>query len=178
MDEVRAKTRKKNQIFFSPKDAFLQDLVALISEQNHQTMVLWAFDFAEETVRVLEGKYPHESRPRNALGASRLWASGAIKMPAAKREILHCHAFAKEITSNEDIALCHAIGQACGVVHANGHAMCYPVYDLSAYVHRFGIESCKEKIEERKQAYIEKIVYWEKNHVRFSGTWAAFMQKN
>ena len=40
MDEVRMKMEKKKKIFFSPKDAFLQDLVALINEQNHQTMVL------------------------------------------------------------------------------------------------------------------------------------------
>ena len=40
MDEVRLKMNKGNQIFFSPKDAFLQDLATLIGEQNHQTMVL------------------------------------------------------------------------------------------------------------------------------------------
>ena len=36
-------------------------------------------------------------------------------MRAAQRAILDVHAFAKEIKSLEDIALCHAIGQACGV---------------------------------------------------------------
>ena len=127
---------------FSPKDAFLQGLVALTDEQNHQTMVLWAFDFAGETVQKLEEKYPEDSSTRKALETSKLWAFGKVKIPVAKREILSCHAFAKKITSTEDIVLCHAAGQACGVVHANGHAMGFPVYDLTAMIHRVGIE-CK-----------------------------------
>ena len=38
-------------------------------------------------------------------------------MPVAKKAILECHAMAKELTDIADIALCHAIGQACSVVH-------------------------------------------------------------
>lgn len=88
MDEVRVKTNKGNQILFSPKDAFLQDLATLIGEQNHQTMVLWAFDFAEKAVQKLEERYPEDSSARKALATSKLWASGKVKMPVAKREIL------------------------------------------------------------------------------------------
>ena len=98
-------------------------------------------------------------------------------MPLAKREILNCHAFAKQIVSLEDIALYHAVGQACGVVHAKGHAMGFPVYDLTAMIHCFGIENCKEQIEDRKQIYIDKIIYWKQNHKEYSGTWADFMLK-
>ena len=58
LDEVKAKMKKKNQILFSPEDTFLQNLVALINEQNHRSMVLWAFDLAEETVQKIEDKYP------------------------------------------------------------------------------------------------------------------------
>lgn len=177
MDEVRLKMNKGNQIFFSPKDAFLQDLATLIGEQNHQTMVLWAFDFAEKAVQKLEERYPEDSSARKALATSKLWASGKVKMPVAKREILSCHAFAKKITSSEDIALCHAVGQACSVVHANGHAMGFPIYDLTAIVHQFGLENCKEQVEARKQAYIDKIIYWKEKYKEHPGPWADFMLK-
>ena len=172
MEDVRARLKRKNQILFSPKDAFLQDLGALIGEQNHRTMVLWAFDWAEEAVKRLEEKYPHDSSARSALEASKLWAAGKVKMPVAKREILNCHAFAKQLTSPEYIALCHAVGQACGVVHATGHAMGFPVYDLTAMVHRFGLEDCKGLIELRKQAYMGKILYWKQPEPTYAGEWA------
>ena len=177
MDEVSAKMKKGNQIFFSPKDAFLQDLSTLICEQNHQTMALWAFDFAEEAVQKLEERFPEDSSARKALETYKLWAFGKVKMPVAKREILSCHAFAKKITSPEDIALCHAVGQACGVVHANGHAMGFPVYDLTAMVHQFGLKNCKEPVEARKQAYIGKIFYWKEKYKEHPGPWADFMLK-
>lgn len=177
INEVNMKLKRKNQILFSKDSLFLQDLEFLIENQNHQTMVLWAFDFAEETVKKLEAKYPTESRPRNALEATRLWASGTIKMPIAKRQILSCHAFAKEIHSLEDIALCHAVGQACGTVHANGHAIGFPIYDLTAIVRKYGVDNCKAPVETRKQEYIEKIIYWSSHCKDYNGNWADFMCK-
>ena len=50
-------------------------------------------------------------------------------MPQAKAAILACHALAREWDSPEDIALCHAVGQGCSVVHTAGHAMGYPIYE-------------------------------------------------
>jgi hypothetical protein len=99
-------------------------------------------------------------------------------MREAQRAILNCHAFAKEIASPEDIALCHAVGQACGVVHANGHAIGFPVYELTAMVHRLGIDSCKETIESRIADYTLRIAYWRKHYTNYQGKWADFMEEN
>jgi hypothetical protein len=138
-------------------------------------MVLWAFGFAEEIVKKLELKYPNEYRPRQALATTKLWAAGKIKMPTAKRAILDCHAFAKEINSQEDIALCHAVGQACGTVHANGHAIGLPIYELTAIIYKYGIENCEKHIDDRKNEYIEKIFYWQKHYNDSKQEWASFM---
>ena len=62
-------------------------------------------------------------------------------MRYAQRKILDCHAFAKEAGCKEDVALCHAVGQACSVVHTAGHAIGYPAYDLTAIIHRYGIDA-------------------------------------
>lgn len=175
--EVEEKLKRKNQILFSKDSEFLQDIALLIQNQNHRTVVLWALDLAEESVRILEERYPGENRPRKAIEATRLWAAGKIKMPQAKREILNCHALAKEISDLGDIALCHAVGQACGVVHTVGHAMGYPIYELTAVVRKYGIDNCKDVIELRKQEYIDRLNYWKNNYRNHKGEWADFMLK-
>ena len=177
LNEVRIKLKKKNQVLFAKDAEFLQDLSTLFQNQSHRTMVLWALDFAYESVAKLEEKFPDETRPREALDAARAWAEGKTKMRLAQRKILDCHAFAKEIGSKEDIALCHAIGQACAVVHTAGHAIGYPMYELSAIIYRLGIENCLEAVEQRKQEYINKLFYWSEHVDDHEGEWADFMLK-
>ena len=177
LDEVQIRLKKRNQVLFAKDTEYLQDLSTLFRDQNHRTMVLWALDLAAESVAKLEEKYPGENRPREALEAAWAWAAGKIKMRLAQRKILVCHTFAKEIDSKEDIALCHAIGQACAVVHTSGHAIGYPMYDLSAVIYRLGIENCAEAVEQRKQEYINKLFYWNEHTCDYDGGWADFMLK-
>ncbi len=177
LDEVRIRLKKRNQVLFAKDTEFLQDLTTLFRGQSHRTMVLWALDAAAESVAKLEEKYPDESRPREALEAAWAWAEGKIKMRLAQRKILDCHAFAKEVDSKENIALCHAIGQACAVVHTAGHAIGYPMYELSAIIYRLGMENCAEAVEQRKQEYIRKLFYWNEHVCDYEGEWADFMLK-
>ena len=177
LDEARIKLKKKNQVLFAKDSEFLQDLSLLFRDQSHKTMVLWALDLAAESVARLAEKYPDEPRPMEALEAARDWAAGRIKMPLAQRKILDCHALAKELDSKEDIALCHAVGQACAVVHTVGHAMGYPMYELSAIIYRLGIDDCREAVERRKREYIDKLFYWHDHAGDYEGEWADFMLK-
>ena len=177
LDEARIKLKRKNQILFAKDTEFLQDLTMLFREQNHRVMVLWALDFAAGSVAQLEETYPNEPRPKEALEAARAWAAGKIKMRLAQRKILDCHALAKELDSREDIALCHAVGQACAVVHTAGHAIGYPMYDLSAIVYRLGIENCADAVEQRKQEYIDRLFYWNAHADDYEGEWAQFLLK-
>ena len=177
LDEVRAKLKRKNQILFAKDGEYLRDLTALFREQSHRTMVLWALELAAESVSELEGKYPDETRPREALEAAWAWAAGKVKMRLAQKKILDCHAFAKELQSKEYIALCHAVGQACAVVHTAGHAIGYPMYELSAIVYRLGVENCRNAVEGRKQEYIKKLFYWNEHVGDYDGQWADFMLK-
>lgn len=177
MDEVRLRAKRNNQILFTKNSACLEDIILLFREQNHRVMALWAFDFASETVSELEAKYPDERRPRAALEAAQAWAAGEIKMRLAQQAILSCHAFAKEIKEKEDIAMCHAVGQACAVVHTAGHAIGYPIYDLTSIVYRYGIENCLDAVEARKRAYIDRLFYWRAHMSEYQDTWAEFMLK-
>ena len=125
-DEVRARDKRGNQVLFAKDSVFLEDLRSMISSQSHRALVLWALDLADESVTQLASRYPNDSRPREALDAARAWAAGEIKMRQAQQKILACHAVAKDIDTREDIAMCHAVGQACSVVHTVGHAIGYP----------------------------------------------------
>ena len=175
LDEARIKLKKHNQVLFAKDSEFIQDLSLLFRDQSHKAMVLWALDLAGESVAKLAEKYPDETRPREALDAAWAWAEGTIKMPLAQRKILDCHALAKELDSIEDISLCHAVGQACAVVHTAGHAMGFPMYELSAIIYRLGIDSCQGAVERRKQEYIDKLFYWHEHVGDYDGPWADFM---
>ena len=147
--EVKTKVRRKNQILFFKECLLLRDLRKLIEQTNRRALILWALELAEETALQLAEKYPEDFRPREAIAAARAWAAGEIKMPIAKRVILNCHAMAKELTDPADIARCHAVGQACSVVHTVGHALGYPMYELSAIVLELGLDDCREAVEQR-----------------------------
>jgi len=175
LNEVQNRIKRKNQILFAKNSEFIADLAALIQEQNHRTMVLWAFEFADEAVHKLIERYPNEKRLESAVLISKDWAAGKVKMPVAQYAILQAHAVAKEIESLEDIALCHAIGQACGVVHTKGHALGFPIYDLTAIIRHYGVPECKKIVEERKQQYIDRIYYWREHYKDYPYEWADFM---
>jgi hypothetical protein len=178
LSDVKSKLKRGNKILFAKDCSLFDELNDIIVREKHKVMVLWALELAETAVHTLKARYPNETRPEIALDTSRAWAAGEVKMREAQRAILNCHAFAKEITSPEDIALCHAVGQACGVVHANGHAIGFPGYELTAMVHRLGIDSCKEAIESRIADYIDRIAYWRKHYTNYQGKWADFMEEN
>lgn len=173
--EVEGKLRRGNQILFAKDSPFLQDLAELLRGQSHRVQVLWALSLVKEIVEVLERKYPEELRPREALVAARLWAQGEIKMRPAQRKILDCHAVAKGLTSLEDIALCHAAGQGCSVVHTPGHALGLPMYELTALVYRYGLMDCQDAVEARKREYVERLFYWGAHQMEGFDHWAAFI---
>ena len=176
-DEVRARLKRGNQVLFGKDSAYLQDLALLLRKQEHRAVVLWALEFAAESVEVLEERYPEERRPRQALEAARAWAAGEVKMRLAQRAILDCHGLAKELDRREDIALCHAVGQACAVVHTAGHGLGYPIYDLTSIVYRLGIDQCAAAVEARKQAYVDRLLHWSAHWTEYPGRWAGFLLK-
>lgn len=177
MDEVAQKKKRGNRILFSKDSLFLQDLRMLLEGRNRRVVVLWALDLAEQTVEWLEESCPTDPRPRFALEAARAWASGRIRMPVARRAILDCHAMAKELTAPADIARCHAVAQACSVVHTPGHALGYPMYELTAIVLEQSPDTCRAAVENRMDAYMEKLLLWMEQEPVYSGEWAEFLKR-
>lgn len=175
LDDVKIKLLKKNQLLFSRKSKCLQDLLELIRKQNHRTLVMWAFICVKEPLRILKEKYPNDNRPEEAIKLCKKWAKGKVKMPIAKKALLQVHAKAKEIKNPVDIALCHAIGHACATIHVETHAIGLPIYELSGIVKQYGIDNCKNVIEDKIKYYIETLNYCEKNIDNSNNNWADFL---
>ena len=175
--EVKAKAKRKNQILFSKDSLLLTDLCQLIAQANRRALILWALELAEETARELAEKYPEDHRPLEAIAASRAWASGEIKMPIAKQAILNCHSMAKELENPADIARCHAVGQACSVVHTAGHALGYPMYELTAIVLGHGLDDCRDAVEHRVRYYEQRLHCWAEHEKSCRLDWASFLRK-
>lgn len=175
--EVRVKAGRRNQILFTAESQLLAEIRRLIDGANRRALILWALELDEETVRELEERYPDDHRPREAVEAARSWAAGEIKMSLARRPILACHAMARELTEPADIARCHAVGQACSTVHTEGHALGYPIYELTALARKQGLEDCREAVEARVLDYEQRLglwIAWERTNRQ---DWAVFLQK-
>ena len=175
--DVKTNARQKNHILFSKDSLLLNDLRQLITQANRRALILWALELAEETAWVLAEKYPENHRPREAIAASRAWAAGEIKMPIAKQAILNCHAMAKELADPAAIARCHAVGQACSVVHTAGHALGYPMYELTAIILEQGLDDCRDAVEHRVRYYEQRLHYWAEHEKSCSQNWASFLRK-
>ena len=175
--EVRERLRRKNSILIGKDSALLEPLRAELARQSPRVAVLWALDLAEETVCVLEEKFPGETRPRCALEVSRAWAAGAVKMRQAQRAILDCHAAAKEVSSPSDAALFHAVGQACSVVHTEGHALGFCLYDLTSLILTLGADGCRQAVEARVSEYSERLKCRAASGAESAMSWAPFLAK-
>lgn len=154
LQDVSLKWKRRNQILFSRESPCLQELLAQICLQTHRTLVIWAFACVEKPLRRLQERYPQETRPERAVALCREWAQGKCKMPQAKQALLAVHAMAKELSDPVDIALCHAIGQACATVHVETHAIGLALYELTAIVRSCGIAGCEPAVAARIAEYL------------------------
>lgn len=177
-EDVKARIKRKNKVLFRPDDPLLSPLAKALEASSRRAVVLWALTIAEETEAWLAERIPDDGRAKEALRLSWLWARGEVKMPVAKASILSCHGLAKETDDGVSIALCHAIGQACGCVHTPDHALGLPIYELTALVRERGVDACQAEVERRTAYYLDAL---ERARVRAStdsGPWARFLERN
>lgn len=149
----------------------------MISEQKHITLVLWVFECLQIPINELMSKYPDKNEIKMAYDLSYGWAHGTVKMTVAKRAILNCHAIAKELVQEYDIALCHAIGQGCSTVHVETHALGLIFYELTAIVIKHKYKDYQEEVLEKIKFYISKLRWYQEHSDDLvkGQTWAEFL---
>lgn len=173
--EVEARYRRKNKLLFTRDSLCLQPLLALIRQQSHRTLVVWAFDCVRGPLETLAAHLPGETRPQEAVRLCWQWAQGKLKMPPAKRALLEAHAVAKELSDPADSALCHAVGQACASVHVETHAIGLPLYELTALVLTHGLPQCAGPVEKKLAFYQQRLCHWQAHAGEQPGPWAPFL---
>ena len=105
-----------------------------------------------------------------------MWLAEVKAKAKRKNQIL----FSKDsllLTAPADIVRCHAVGQACSVVHTVGHALGYPMYALTAIVLGLGLDDCREPIEQRVMYYEQRLRYWMEYEKTCQQKWAGFLKK-
>lgn len=176
LQEIRQKQKRRNQILFSKESDCLRVLFDALASAPRRTVTCWAFACAEPIKDELAARYPLDPRPAEAFVLSKAWAQGEIKMPIAKRAILAVHAMAKDMPNDADAALCHALGQACSVVHTPRHAPGLPLYKLTAIVCRLGIDDCKAALEQTILRYEQTLSWCQKHPDDGFSSWAPFLK--
>lgn len=98
-------------------------------------------------------------------------------MAIAKRAILNCHALAKELNQEYDIALCHAIGQGCSTVHVETHALGLVFYELTAIVIKHKYKDYQVEVLDKVQFYIRTLKGCQKHldDLVSNQVWAEFL---
>jgi len=176
--DVVQKYNSHNKILFNKNSKSLQPLVNLISQQNHRTLILWAFDIVEDIYRHIDSKFICHPIILNAIKLCKFWSKGQIKMSQAKSAILEVHSLAKETTNPSVIANLHAIGQGLSTVHVKTHALGIVYYELTSLVLENGIINFEDIIDERINHYTRKLLYFQSNIETLSQEWARFLQND
>lgn len=172
-EDIEQKIKRKNKILLTKESECLQPLLALMNQQTHRTMILWALDNAQIPLAKLAMSYPQEERAKQTLSLCYEWAQGHIKMPIAKKAILACHRVAKEIDNPVNQALFHAIGHAGATVHVASHAIGLPMYELTAMI--LENSNWKEIIQQKIDSYYESLIYWQDHESKIEMDWALFL---
>lgn len=174
-EDVYIKINKKNKLFFNRDSNCLKELKELIQLQNHRTLVMWALNCGQDTLKQFEEKYSNENRPRICLEKCEIWARGKIKMPEARRAILNCHATAKKINDEEYGDLCHGIGHAGATVHVGTHAIGLPIYELTSIVLKYEKNNFEKPVTEKINYYYNNLMYWQEDTDKLDLEWAYFL---
>lgn len=161
--DVDLRIKKRNKILFARNSECLQELRRLISEQKHITLILWVFECLQIPMNEMISKYPDKMEIKMANDLSNGWAHGKVKMTIAKRAILNCHSLSRELEYEQDIALCHAIGQGCSTVHVETHALGMVFYELTAIVIKHKYKDYQVEVLDKIKFYINKLLWYQEH---------------
>ena len=107
----------------------------LFDRDDHIALGLWAAECAEHVLPLFEQKYPHDSRPRDAIRTLRDWEStGTFSMSVIRGASLASHAAAREVDDAHLAAryAARAAGQAVATAHVPTHALGAAIYAMKA----------------------------------------------
>lgn len=102
-----------------------------LTDDSHQLLALWAANCAEHVLHNFEDYQPSDTRPRDAIDATRAWATGALKMMDARARGGHAMGAARPLQGAARYAA-YAAGQAACVGHVSEHALGAATYAIKS----------------------------------------------
>jgi hypothetical protein len=99
---------------------------------DHEQLALWAADCAERVLALFEVEHPNDSRPRNAIKATRQCQIGNLSVTEARRFAFAAHAAARAAVKPAAIASARSAGHAAATAHVATHAPHAARYALKA----------------------------------------------
>ncbi len=164
------------KLLFDRKSECLAPLRALIEEQKHRTLAMWAIECAVPYVALFEARAPGDPRVREVLEKGAQWMRGEIKMPEAKAAIHAAHRAAAE--AERDPVACaagRAVGHAAATVHVETHALGLAFYGLTARVYAAAPGRADAEVAMEIRRLYDRLLYWQDAIRAVDGPWAAFL---
>jgi len=127
-----------------------KEVIKLLNESDHKTLVIWATDCAERVLPYFENFFPEDSRPREAINAGRAWVHGELTMIDARKAAFASHAAARntgEIVTARSAA--RSAGHAAATAHVPSHAIYAAAYAIAAV--RDASETNTEVIDKERE---------------------------
>ncbi|MGV8871903.1 MAG: putative immunity protein [Rhodococcus sp. (in: high G+C Gram-positive bacteria)] len=103
----------------------------LLSDDDHRSLALWAAECAEHVLGLFEGAERLDSRPRDAIDATRAWVRGELPMMATRALGGHSMGAARPLRGAARFAA-YAAGQAACVAHVPEHDLGAAAYAIKA----------------------------------------------
>lgn len=104
-----------------------------LTDEHHHLLALWAAEGAEHVLPLFETERPDDPRPREALGAVRLWVRGGLPMMLTRAAGGHAMGAARDLRGAARFAA-YAAGQAAVVAHVPEHDLGAAAYAIKAAV--------------------------------------------
>ena len=177
LSDVYARKKRGCQILFTRQSGCLQPFRMQLCRCDRRAVVLWTLTMARQTAGELAQKYTQHSDVQTAVEVCFAWASGKVKMPQARPYILRVHQMAKTVSDPADVALFHAVGQACSAVHTETHAMGFAVYDCTALVCAVPQPAAERLLAPRLQQYADCLQRCVQAAAEPGRAWAPFLQR-
>lgn len=171
---IKQRIRNKRKILFEANDDCLQPLDEALKKASHKVNILFAFRCLEDLSIILKEKSVDVELLSHAFMDAKSWASGDLKMPVVKKQILEIHHNAKQQTDKVIEAYLHAFAQGLSVIHTKKHAMGLPVYVLTGYVRDFEPSPYSDVIEEKIKGFMGYL--FSINPSNQTQKWASFIK--
>ena len=121
-----------------------------LTDADHRALALWSADCAEHVLPLFEREQTVDTRPRDAIAAVRLWATGSLAMMDSRARGGHAMGAARPLTGAARFAA-YAAGQAACVAHVPEHDLGAAAYAIKAVMAAAGptVDPAEVRLAER-----------------------------